>query len=326
MTTAIDDSLALFDAGPVATEVARSLSDDYLVPPFSYLDTRQGNWRDRARKWKGLGIQSEVGRDSDLTYGKFDMEYLSASQRADYGEGTTSIFDPVLTELAYRWYCPPGGVVLDPFAGGSVRGIVASALGRVYCGVELRPEQVEANRDQARRLLAPGTDPTSGDPIVLPRWIEGDAAAVLADPQANEVPRADLLFTCPPYGDLEVYSDDPADLSNMTADQFADSYALILRRALDRLNDDRFAVIVVGRYRDKNGRLLDLVGQTVGAMEAAGATFYDEAILLNNVGTGAVRARKQMEVSRKLVRLHQHALVFVKGDSRKATEAIGGQG
>ena len=41
----------------------------------------------------------------------------------------TSIFDPVLCELAYRWFCPPGGVVLDPFAGGSVRGIVASKLG-----------------------------------------------------------------------------------------------------------------------------------------------------------------------------------------------------
>ena len=38
----------------------------------------------------------------------------------------TSIFDPVLCELAYRWFCPPGGTVLDPFAGGSVRGIVSS--------------------------------------------------------------------------------------------------------------------------------------------------------------------------------------------------------
>ncbi|MGB3312861.1 MAG: DNA methyltransferase, partial [Albidovulum sp.] len=61
----------------------------------------------------------------------------------------TSIFDPVLCEIAYRWFCPQGGTVLDPFAGGSVRGIVASQLGRAYVGIELRAEQVAANQAQA---------------------------------------------------------------------------------------------------------------------------------------------------------------------------------
>ena len=49
----------------------------------------------------------------------------------------TSIFDPVLCELAYRWFCPPGGLVLDPFAGGSVRGIVAAKCGRRYIGIDV---------------------------------------------------------------------------------------------------------------------------------------------------------------------------------------------
>ena len=68
--------------------------------------------------------------------------------------GGTSIFDPVLCELAYLWFCPPGGKVLDPFAGGSVRGIVAAKLGRKYTGIELRKEQVDANREQAARICA----------------------------------------------------------------------------------------------------------------------------------------------------------------------------
>jgi hypothetical protein len=68
------------------------------------------------------------------------------------GQSGTSIFDPVLCELAYRWFSPPGGLVLDPFAGGSVRGIVAAKCGREYIGVDLRPEQVAANREQAARI------------------------------------------------------------------------------------------------------------------------------------------------------------------------------
>ena len=31
----------------------------------------------------------------------------------------------------------------------------------------------------------------------------------------DAAPDADLVFSCPPYGDLETYSDNPADLSNM---------------------------------------------------------------------------------------------------------------
>src|SRR3546814_17553300 len=53
----------------------------------------------------------------------------------------TSIFDPVLCELAYRWFSPKAGPVLHHFAGGSVRGIVAAAPGRTSYGITLRPDQ-----------------------------------------------------------------------------------------------------------------------------------------------------------------------------------------
>ena len=81
----------------------------------------------------------------------------------------TSIFDPVLCELAYRWFCPPGGLVLDPFAGGSVRGIVASKLGRQYVGVDLRPEQIAANEAQGAALC---------DAETMPRWLVGDSTGI----------------------------------------------------------------------------------------------------------------------------------------------------
>ncbi|MFM8745659.1 MAG: DNA methyltransferase, partial [Aestuariivirga sp.] len=104
--------------------------------------------------------EAEIGRD--LTTEEFLAEHYEASD-APTASGT-SIFDPILCEIAYRWFCPQGGTVLDPFAGGSVRGIVASRLGRRYVGIELRPEQVEANRAQ----LAIAADP-------LPEWRVGDA-------------------------------------------------------------------------------------------------------------------------------------------------------
>jgi hypothetical protein len=41
---------------------AGKLSEQFLVPPFSVLDARQGYWQERKRAWLSLGIQSELGR------------------------------------------------------------------------------------------------------------------------------------------------------------------------------------------------------------------------------------------------------------------------
>ena len=60
--------------------------------------------------------EAEIGRE--LTTEEFLADHYEASD-APTASGT-SIFDPVLCEIAYRWFCPQGGTVLDPFAGGSV--------------------------------------------------------------------------------------------------------------------------------------------------------------------------------------------------------------
>jgi DNA modification methylase len=170
----------------------------------------------------------------------------------------TSIFDPVLCELAYCWFCPPEGNVLDPFAGGSVRGIVAAYLGRNYTGIDLRPEQVAANNEQATRIV----------PNRHPRWIVGDSRK-LTEIAPGEY---DFVFSCPPYFDLEIYGDDERDLSN-TGDyqKFLADYRNIIGQSISMLKDDRFACFVVGDIRDKKGLYRNFVSDTIAAFQSAGA-------------------------------------------------------
>jgi len=47
---------------PDTTTARQTLSERFIVPPFSVLDARQGYWQDRKRAWLALGIQSELGR------------------------------------------------------------------------------------------------------------------------------------------------------------------------------------------------------------------------------------------------------------------------
>lgn len=252
-------------------------------------------------------------RMANLTFvkGDRDPEGLDPVSAAilEVASTGTSIFDPVICEIAYRWFSPPDGTVIDPFAGGSVRGIIASRLGRRYVGVELRSEQVEANVAQLH---------LAGEP--QPEWRSGDARNIAA--LAGDI-EADLLFSCPPYWNLERYSDDPADLSNMRRAEFFSAYTAIIREAVARLRNDRFAVWIIGDVRDDDGCYVNLPGRTVEAFEAAGARFYNDAILVTAVGSLPIRVGRQFEVSRKLGRTHQNVMVFVKGDPRKATSACG---
>jgi DNA modification methylase len=224
----------------------------------------------------------------------------------------TSIFDPVLCELAYSWFSAPGQLVLDPFAGGSVRGVVASKLGRQYIGHELRQEQVDANRQQGSKIC--------GDDATPPAWICGDSRNI--DTTCKDV-EADFLFSCPPYADLEVYSDDPKDLSTLGYEEFKGAYFEIIKKSCSLLKKDRFACFIVGEVRDKKGNYYNFVGDTIQAFKDAGLNYYNEAILITAVGSLPIRAGKQFSASRKLGKTHQNVLVFVKGDGKKAAQACG---
>ncbi len=222
----------------------------------------------------------------------------------------TSIFDPVLCELAYLWFSPRDGVVVDPFAGGSVRGIVAATLGRAYYGCELRREQVEANQQQKADICAEA-------PV---NWVTGDSRNIGEHLQGVA---ADFVFSCPPYADLEVYSDNPADLSTLKYAEFIKDYAAIIAATCKLLKEDRFACFVVGEVRDAKGNYYNFVGDTIRAFLAAGLHYYNEAILVTCASSLPIRAARPFESARKLGKTHQNLLVFIKGDAKKAAAACG---
>lgn len=502
-------------------------------------------------------VEAKLGRE--LTTEEFQRDHYEGPE--SYKSGT-SIFDPVLCELIYRWFCIKGGAILDPFAGGSVRGIVAGRLGFSYIGIELREEQVAANRDQGERLLRPepttqyipqdhsiielpsgmrvlshahvaggtkrlvldrllagvwseheefvyagpaygfaqialaasclaagklctlfvaerkelhpataaaqalgasiqqvpagylknvrakaaeyckqsgafsapfgldcpefiaalaelateaiaeppdkiwcvsgsgvltralqiafpdaehhavqiGKKPkignatlyqapedfeqdakqpppfdanknydakawqfcrdqqdasslfwcVAGDAEALKmeptgfgevQWIEGDSSKI--DDLLDEDEQFDLVFSCPPYADLERYSDMPEDLSTMEYEEFLTAYREIIRLAVSRLRPNRFACFVVGEVRDKSGAYRGFVPDTIRAFQDAGAAFYNEMILINCVGSLAIRAGKQFGASRKVGKTHQNILVFCKGDGKQAATEMG---
>jgi hypothetical protein len=319
------DAIAAAQEPQEETGLTVPLADRYGFPPFSVIDRRSGHWQKRKRKWNALGLDSSAGRPEGLLLSSKSLAQLGNPGQYDT-LNSTSVFDPCLCELAYDWFSAPGARVLDPFTGGSVRGVVASRLGRPYTGLDLSRSQVEANYAQIG--LA--------DPECPPLWLQNDGGsqAELDDwtlPDGDRVREplpevaqhgADFVFSCPPYYDLESYSDGPADLSAMTYPEFLDMYGAIIAGAVNVLLPDRFAAWVISDVRDTRGYYRGLVADSIKAFEAAGARLYNDIIITDPVGSVAVRAARPFDSSRKVARLHQHMLVFVKGDPKRASRDL----
>ncbi len=299
------------------------------------LDQRSGKWKARREYWLEQIPYSSEGRDDKLTIAmsatsgfytdktklekdlkrkltteEYEDKWFVPRKRGMDSSGT-SVFDPVLAEIALTWFSDEGQSVLDPFAGSGTRGIMSGLLGRSYLGVDLSADQIAANKDQLRQAEGIAADV---------RWIHGDSQQVLPTLK----PEYDLLFSCPPYFDLEKYSKDPDDLSNLPWPKFVDVYRDIISKACRLLRDDSFAFWVIGEVRDKKtGRYRGLVQETVKAFEDAGLAYYNEMILVSPLGGLPTRSAETFLTARKVGKCHQNVLVFVKGDPRVATERAG---
>mgnify|MGYP001095749671 FL=1 len=272
-----------------------------MITPFSVLDTRTKEWKQRKDYWiTTYGIQSELGRE--------DTE--SKSQFWD-SSSNVSVFDPTLCELMYDWFVPKGGKILDPFAGGSVRGIVAEEMGFHYDGIELSEEQVLANKKQSKK----------------PNWIIGDSDKEIFFLDNDY----DFVFTCPPYYDLEVYSDDMNDLSNMSERNFDIKFDKIIYKSTLQLKQNRFFGIVVSEVRNPSttgnysiGNYRKLVSKTIQMCEAHGLHFYNDMVLFNSQHQASRVGKTYFDRNRKIPSVHQNILIFVKGNPDIATEEIKG--
>lgn len=281
----------------VAEESPRgSLAERWLVPPFSVLNTRLGDWQERKRQW--VEITGNLSETRDGEHG------------GTFGEGLlgtrTSNFDPVLAETMYAWFCPKGGKVLDPFGGEQTKGVVAGECGYRYTAVEIRPEQVALNMEKTSRY----------DGV---RYICGDSNHLESLIDERDF---DMCLTSPPYYDLEVYS--ASDMSALgTYEEFIQQYENIIKQCYNMLADNSFMVIKVAEIRNKKtGEYRNLVSDTIGASVRAGFKYYNEIILVNAVGTAAIRANGNMK-TRKVCKVHQNVLVFYKGDLKQIPYRLG---
>lgn len=292
------EDISLFDEGDVPDRFKTAQERYGIWPttvwPIDHTDAKHRTLRE------AIGDEGTV-RDGCLRVGYLTPRAGSFTQAAEdksvyRRKVLASVFSPALCSYMLNCYAPATGLVVDPFAGGGTRAIMAASRGLRYAGTELRAEEVTA---VVSRLDALGY-------ADLATIHNGDARQLDTFAQGG-----DFCYTCPPYFDLETYKGGPADLSECKSyEAFAQALgevAAATRRALKR---GAKSCWVVGLHRDKAGTLLPLNHDTARAHTANGFRLLEE-VIVNHTGTGAIQRVGQFEKGdKRLVRVHEYCLVF----------------
>lgn len=208
--------------------------------------------------------------------------------------GKCSVFNPHLAQMILSAYCPLNARIYDAFGGGGTRGYIATQMGHKYLGVEIREEEVQRLKEQMKEWGI-------SFEIVL-----GDSQTLKPEGKFN------FVFTCPPYYDLELYSNLENDLSNAkTYQDYLKMLKDVMENIYDCLEEDCFAVFVVGNFRNTKGELEHLNGDLIQLGKEIGFKLWDELIWMGASNVALTRCGK-FEVNRKSVRMHEYVVVLKK--------------
>lgn len=217
-----------------------------------------------------------------------------SDRRHGVNNGKCSVFNPHLAQMMLAAYAPIRGKIYDPFGGGGTRGYIATKMGYDYTGVEIREEEYHRVLEQMKIW------------DINFKFILNDSTEFLPND------KFDFIYSCPPYYDLEVYSNLEKDLSNAKSyNQYLQLLNKVLKNCYKVLKKDCFALFVVGNFRNKKGELEHLNGDFVNIAKSIGFKFWDELIYMGASNVALTRCGK-FEKNRKSVRMHEYIIVLKK--------------
>lgn len=221
--------------------------------------------------------------------------------------GNASVLDPVACEVILRFFMPTEGKsVYNPFGGGVQFGFIAGSYGYEYIASEIRQNQCDANNVLCQDLNSA-------------KWIQSDSSKYTPEN------KYDLGFTCPPYYKVEKYVDyegviPDGELNIMpTYEEFRNTLFEGYKLALEKLNDNRFFVVMTGDSRDKNGAYYGCEAEHELFFKEQGLHIYNKIVYLECEFTRLAHAKRTLDY-RKFPKREQKILVFYKGDMKKIKE------
>jgi DNA modification methylase len=231
-------------------------------------------------------------KDAYLNDGEIEIRKISGGA---IKELKMSEFHAGVAENIIRFWSLPGARVIDPFAGRATRAVVTTKLGREYYGYEITPTTFKRNNEHFNKVkVNPNLYLSNG--------------TLLKETEDNF---GDLVFTCPPYYNIEEYESVDGQLSDCeTYESFMEFIDRCAVNCFRVLKEGGFCVWVVADFR-QNGKLIDFHGDTIQSFKKAGFDYHD-IIIMENISPFATLTTYQAACKRYAPKTHEYILVFRK--------------
>lgn len=250
--------------------------------------------------WQGKNGMSNIVLASNVINEDGEVEH----KKGKSFNGNASVLDPVACEVILRFFMPLDGCrVYNPFGGGVQMGFVTGWYGYEYLSSELRQNQCDANNAICQDFYNT-------------KWLQSDSS------KFTPKQKYDLVFTCPPYYQVEDYLDydgnpPPGELNSLpTYEEFRDTLFKGYKNAIEALNDNCFFVVMTGDSRDKNGAYYGCEAEHELFFKEQGLHIYNKIVYLECEFTRLAHAKRTLHY-RKFPKREQKILIFYKGDMSK---------
>jgi len=270
------------------------MGEKYDIPNPKFA-SRDGCWQG-SNGYSNVVLSSKVVEDGKVVH-----------KKGKSFNGNASVLDPVACEVILRFFMPTEGKrVYNPFGGGVQFGFITGSYGYEYIASEIRQNQCDANN-----ILCQDFDSA--------KWIKSDSSTYEPDGMF------DLAFSCPPYYKVEKYIDyddviPEGELNNIpTYEEFRDTLFAGYKKAIAKLKDNRFFVIMTGDSRDKNGAYYGCEAEHELFFKEQGLHIYNKITYLECEFTRLAHAKRTLDY-RKFPKREQKILVFFKGDMKTIKE------
>lgn len=218
--------------------------------------------------------------------------------------GNVSVLDPVVCDVILSFFMPKDGKrVYNPFGGGVQFGFVTGYYGYEYLSSEIRQNQCDANNKICQAFKDVN-------------WFRSDSSKFIPEN------KFDLIFTCPPYYQVEDYLDydglpPEGELNSIpTYEEFRDTLFKGYKNAIEALKDNCFFVVMTGDSRDKKGAYYGCEAEHEIFFKEQGLHIYNKIVYLECEFTRLAHAKRTLHY-RKFPKREQKILIFYKGDMSK---------
>ena len=231
--------------------------------------------------------------------------------------GAGSFMSKFNTEYCKRiveMWSKEGDTILDPFAG-RTRGLVSTLMKRDYIGYEVVKQNIDELNSNYQKLS--NTYEMGNMDLRHVSLLNEKAKFGIAEKPI------DLVMTCPPYWNLEVYPESDASGTQLSRIKnyldFLDEYSKILGKATDNLIPGKFLAIVVSNWRSE-GRLYDFRTDTANILREK-LFLYDEVILEMSPAKRHPLYPQAM-AKLKMLKTHEYLMIFRKVTSDSTYEEV----